>query len=77
MVYKPFVCKPNSLNAMYAGIVIVPVEIATPVTIRCTVAIDKHRKLGIRYLESINLKRRKRHRMCWALIDTTIVASHR
>jgi len=77
MVYKTFICTPNPLYAMYARIVIVPVEIATPIAIRCTVSIDKHRKLGICYLQSINLKRRKGHRMCWALIVTTIVASHR
>ena len=40
MVYKPFVCSPNTLNAMYASIVIVPVEIAAPVAIRSTVALE-------------------------------------
>jgi hypothetical protein len=61
---------------MYAGITIGPVEIALPVFIRCTVALEKYRKLGIRYLQSINLKGRKRHDVFWALVVTAIVASH-
>jgi hypothetical protein len=61
---------------MYAGIAVVPVEIALPVVIRCTVALEKYRKFGIRDLQSIHLKGLERHSVFWALVVTANVASH-
>lgn len=77
MVLEVLVGAPDAIDAMDAGVAVVPIEIAPSMGVGHPMPIEKSRELGVRHLQPIDLEGRERDRMRGAFVVTAVVAAHR